>query len=307
VTWALLDPVMTIARPIGAIVSSIFTGACVNWFVRRGWDREPAPAVAPAPVREASCCVHGAAEPAAQALDTAHEHAAHAQERESQGPSEHAHAGHAHAAAAPATSGSVEHAARAHWLVRVLRYAYVDLLDDLTVSLLAGTLLSGAIAVLVPAEVFASPAVHGFAGMLLMLVLGIPIYVCAAASTPIAATLILKGMSPGAAFVFLLASPATNLGSLLALRRHLGTRILCVHVGALAVVTLLLGFAIDGVYAWLALAPHASDGAAHEHLSPWHTVSAFLLAGLMFVSLLRTHGTRDFFAKLRFRAEPAAR
>lgn len=303
VTWALLDPVMTIARPIGAIVSSIFTGSCVNWLVRRGWDREPAPAPlaqahAEAP-GDASCC-HTQPAPRApvdvagsvQSHADTHEHAGtHAHERAHDAPASHVHAA----------------ASRAPWLVRVLRYAFVDLLDDLAVSLLVGVVVSGAIAVLVPDAVFASPAAHGFTGMLLMLVIGIPIYVCAAASTPIAATLILKGMSPGAAFVFLLASPATNLGSLIALRKHLGTRVVLVHVAGLAVVTLMLGFAIDGVYAWLDIAPSASGAGTHEHTGIWHLGAAYVLAGLLLVSFLRTHGPRDLLARWRAGTEPAAR
>lgn len=291
VTWALLGPVMTIARPVGAIASAIFTGACVNWFVKRGWDREPAPTPA-APAAAASCC-----------------HAAPAEAPASRGASADAHAEHAHTTAHAHAPDPAPRAlvSTAPWLVRVLRYAYVELLDDLVVSLLVGVVLSGAIAVLVPADLFASPAARGLPGMLLMLAIGIPIYVCAAASTPIAATLILKGMSPGAAFVFLLASPATNLGSLIALRRQLGTRIVLVHVAALAVVTLLLGFAIDAVYALLAIAPQASGADVHDHRGPWHTGAALVLATLMALSLLRTHGPRDLFAKLRLRAEPAAR
>jgi len=273
VTWALLDPLMTIARPIGAVLSALFTGSAVNLLVRRGFDREPAPAAAPAQQPAHDCCAH--TEPAAAPAPDAHAETAHA-----------GHAGHAgHAHAAPV-------ARRAPWLQRVLRHAFVDLLDDLTVSLLLGTLLSGLISVLVPAEVFEHPAVRGFPGMLLMLAIGIPIYVCAAASTTIAATLILKGMSPGAAFVFLLASPATNLGSLFVLRRHLGTRVVLVHVTALAVVTLLLGLTIDALYGWFGLVPTATAGVVHQH-APFLAQAAAVVLGLaMLISLLRTAGAR---------------
>jgi uncharacterized protein len=127
-------------------------------------------------------------------------------------------------------------------------------------------------------------------------------YVCAAASTPIAATLILKGMSPGAAFVFLLAGPATNLGSLLAVRKHLGGRIVLVHVVTLAIVTLLLGLAVDAVYALLAIQPTATLGATHEHRDVLGIACAVLLGGMMLVSLLRTHGVRRVFAGTKVEA-----
>lgn len=326
VTWALLDPVMTIARPIGAVLSAVFTGACVNALVRRGWDRSPPKAsstLEPDAARStaaAGCCAHvhpeapGAPRPVARIRAVAAEPApglhAHTHGHE------HGHE-HGHAPAASTAPDADECCAREPekttagarprpLLVRVLRHAFVDMLDDLSSSLLVGTLLSGAIAVLVPAELFAHPATRGLGGMLLMLAIGIPMYVCAAASTPIAATLILKGMSPGAAFVFLLASPATNLGSLLALRKHLGGRVVLVHVAALAVVTLLLGAAVDLVYALLARAPSASVGTTHEHGNALGVACAVLLAGLMLASLVRTHGGRNLLAKLAVEPEPSA-
>lgn len=283
VTWALLDPVMTIARPIGAILSAIFTGSIVNVVVRRGWDREPERAPLP-PAPAASCChAESASTPPEGDAAHAHEHDAD-------------HGGHAHA---PQARGS--------WLSRVLRYAFVDMLDDLSGSLIAGTLISGIIGVLVPASIFESPIAHGIPGMLMMLAIGIPMYVCAAASTPIAATLILKGMDPGAAFVFLLASPATNLGSLFVLGRELGARVVLVHVAALALVTLALGFAIGFVYEALSLAPRATLGAVHDH-APWLGIaSAVLLGAFMLVSLVRTRGASEVLGRLRSVGRPAVR
>ncbi|MFO1009800.1 MAG: SO_0444 family Cu/Zn efflux transporter [Planctomycetota bacterium] len=365
VTWALLDPVMTIARPIGAVLSAVFTGAVVNLFVKSGNDVATVPtetgpaedaccaptvrAETPSPVvriaRAAgatgaaltraegpACCaaeVHGAAHELARGHTPVHAHGAesvhvhghsHAHghvHAHSHGPV-HAHGhdtarehGHSHALGAePTSTAPAPRAAVApprSLLGRVLHHAFVEMLDDLSISLLLGTLISGLIAVLVPADLFAHSAAQGLSGMLLMLLIGIPMYVCAAASTPIAATLILKGMSPGAAFVFLLASPATNLGSLFALRKHLGGRVVAVHVVALAVVTLLLGCAVDAVYSALELAPRAQVGAAHEHGVGVGVVAAVVLALLMLVSLVRTHGARDLLAKLRTLPEPEPR
>src|SRR6185295_8841639 len=105
------------------------------------------------------------------------------------------------------------------WPVRILHYAFVEMMDDLWASILVGILLSGVVAAAVPAELFQSPIAHGFSGLVVMFLIGIPVYVCAAGSTPIAAAFILKGMSPGAALVFLLASPATNVGTFVVLTR----------------------------------------------------------------------------------------
>src|SRR5207248_11272533 len=81
--------------------------------------------------------------------------------------------------------------------------------------------------------------------MLAMLVVGIPIYTCASASTPIAAALVLKGLSPGAALVFLLSGPATNIGAIVVLLKFLGLRMVTIYLASIAVVALAAGYALD--------------------------------------------------------------
>jgi uncharacterized membrane protein YraQ (UPF0718 family) len=152
-------------------------------------------------------------------------------------------------------------------LARALRYAFVDMLEDLAGPLVVGILLSGLIAAAIPAELFQNPVASGFGGLLLMLVVGIPVYVCASASTPIAAMLVAKGLSPGAALVFLLASPATNLGSLVVLSRSLGKRVMLISTVSLAVVTLFLGWMLNQLYPALGLESFAHVGEGHDHSS----------------------------------------
>ena len=286
VSWALLDPLLTVMRPVGALVSAIASGAAVNWLVQRGLDRD-----APRPASAASGA--GAAHAHAHAHDHGHDH-------------DH---GHVHAPVAPArepqTKGeacgplAVPAADERGRLERILRYAFVEMLDDLAPSLLLSVLISGVIAAAVPAALFESPLAHGFSGLVLMLVVGIPIYVCATASTPIAAALILKGLSPGAALVFLLAGPATNLGSLVLLARQLGRRVILTQLAALAVVLLALGWAVDLAYTALAITPTAALGTASE-LPGWVTVpSAVVLAALLAVSIARTTLARVAFERSR--------
>jgi hypothetical protein len=174
--------------------------------------------------------------------------------------------------------------------------------------LLVGVLLAGAIAALVPDAFFEAPLAQGFAGLLLMLVVGVPIYVCAAASTPIAAVLVLKGLSPGAALVFLLASPATNIGALVVIARTLGKRVVVLHVLTLAAVTLGLGLVADLL--WSALGEPLQASMTHvEHLVPYalSLACAFVLACLMLVSLARTRLFGGFVAeRLRQGLRPSA-
>ncbi len=311
VTWALLDPLMTIARPIGALVSAFASGAAVNLLVRRGLDVSSAPNPAPSatPVAAASCCDETSApEPAPDlAPKSCGDEGANTTVVARGSIDEHAHAEHAHTEHEHAVPAPTSRDQRPRgFLRRALRYGFVDMLDDIAPSLLVGLLLSGAIVAVLPAGALEHPLAHGPAGYLLMLALGIPIYVCASASTPIAAALILKGLSPGAAFVFLLAGPATNVASLVVLSRALGTRAVAVQVATLSACALVLGYAVDRAYAWLAIAPSAAVAAEHEHGATWIAyAAAAVLAALLLLSLVRKHGSRDVFATLREGTNPA--
>ncbi len=275
VSWALLDPILTVARFLGAILSAVFAGGVVSWFVRRGLDRS---------------------EPIARdrALASTGESGCHAE----------AHAIRAESRAG--TSGHAPHAPPARaWLVRVLRYALVEMMDDLSASMVVGIVLSGLIAAVVPVELFQAPVARGFSGLVVMLLLGIPIYVCAAGSTPIAAALILKGMSPGAALVFLLASPATNLGSMIVLSRHLGKRVVLITVAALSVVTLALGWIVDRLYPLLGVQPSASIGHGGTDHPGWFAIAAAGVLGILLLSsIVRTRGAIHLFGDLQGEPQP---
>ena len=96
--------------------------------------------------------------------------------------------------------------------------------------------------------------------MLLMLSLSIPLYTCASFSTPLAAALALKGLSPGAALVFLLAGPATNIGSVVVLLKVLGGRAVAVYLVAVAAMTFAAGFVLNALYYVWGLDPRATFG-----------------------------------------------
>jgi hypothetical protein len=179
------------------------------------------------------------------------------------------------------------------------------MMDDLAGSVLVGLLLSGVIAAAIPPGLFQSPIAQGFSGLVVMLLLGIPIYVCAAGSTPIAAALILKGMSPGAALVFLLASPATNLGTLVVLSRHLGKRVVLFKVAALSLVTLALGWSVDRLYVLFDVVPSASLGHDSSQSAGWFSWAAAGVLGLLLLSsLVRTRGAANLLGFLREDPQP---
>jgi uncharacterized membrane protein YraQ (UPF0718 family) len=322
VSFVLLDPLLAVVRPIAAIVTAITSGAAVNWLVKSGRDvNVPAAAIERAEL-EAGCCgdePETASRTQPSTLehlehddhDHGHEHDVDHEHGIDHGHADHVHADHEHGAdhehEAPHERGDTNDASTRTRgpLAAILHYAFVEMLDDLAVSLLIGVLLSGAIVALVPSSVFASPIASGLPGMLLMFVIGIPLYVCALTSTPIAAALILKGLSPGTALVFLLAGPATNIATLVMFSKVLGRRAILVQMAAMFVTVLALGLFVDRLYPWLGLTPSAHVGEAMEHGAGWWSIAAgIVLALLLLASLVRTAWKRDLLSALR--DEPTA-
>jgi len=122
-----------------------------------------------------------------------------------------------------------------------------------------------------------------------MLVIAIPVYTCASASTPIAAALILKGLDPGAALVFLLAGPATNLGAVIILLKILGTRVVTIYLASIAVVSVVAGYVLNWLFARWQFSPVADIGAASGLLpEPLKIAGAVALTALLAQSLWRT-------------------
>jgi HflK protein len=126
-------------------------------------------------------------------------------------------------------------------------YAFGELFHEISWWLVFGFVLSGIITITIPDVVF-TKFLSGNLALFVMLIVGIPMYVCASSSTPIAAAMLIKGLSPGAAIVFLLAGPATNLGSLMILKKFLGKRSLAIYMATIVVMTLLFGFLINAFY-----------------------------------------------------------
>lgn len=129
-----------------------------------------------------------------------------------------------------------------------LRYAFVEFLDDITFQLIIGIIIAGFISFLIPDNFFADFGGEGFGGMLLMIAVGIPLYVCATASIPIAVSLILKGISPGAAFVFLVVGPATNAATITLISRALGKKLIAIYLIVISVFAILGGLLLNYIF-----------------------------------------------------------
>jgi uncharacterized membrane protein YraQ (UPF0718 family)/copper chaperone CopZ len=133
-------------------------------------------------------------------------------------------------------------------LVRGLRYGFVTLPKDINKALIVGILIAGAISAAIPEDYLSGLLGGGIVSMLIMMAVGIPIYVCATASVPIGAALIMKGVSPGAALVFLMTGPATNAATITTIWRILGKRIAVIYLAAVAASALAAGFVLDALF-----------------------------------------------------------
>jgi uncharacterized membrane protein YraQ (UPF0718 family) len=130
-------------------------------------------------------------------------------------------------------------------IVRILRHGFITLPRDVGKSMLIGVAVAGAITAFVPDDFLARYFGGGILSLLAMMLFGIPIYVCATASVPIAAALILKGVSPGAALVFLMTGPATNAAGIAAVWKMLGRGTVFIYLATTAVSALVSGLIFD--------------------------------------------------------------
>ncbi|BAX79008.1 SO_0444 family Cu/Zn efflux transporter [Labilibaculum antarcticum] len=148
----------------------------------------------------------------------------------------------------------------------MFKYAFVDFLQDISKWLIIGLLLAAVISVLIPDDFFSSYIGNDFIGMLVILVASIPLYICATSSVPVAAILMMKGISPGAALVFLMAGPATNAATITVLNKVLGKKTMWSYLISIILGALLFGLLIDNVFPreWFTIGPLHDHMGAHE-------------------------------------------
>jgi HflK protein len=304
VTYALMDPINTVFRPVTAVITSITAGLATNFL---GIPKSRAEAADVSEHPSASAGSQG--DIALVDLGGHHDHA-------HQQGDVHGH-DHEPVPAADPIRDSAEGgraAAIRRAVGRIYHYAFRQLLDETSYWLVLGIVLSGVIAAAVPSSLFEHPLMSGFWSMIVMLFIGIPTYTCASASTPVAAALVMKGLNPGAALVYLLAGPATSMSSMVVLTRFLGVRIVAIYLASIAVVALFAGYALNWVYRTLEVDPRATFGAATAFIPEWLKIAgALVLIALLLASVRRTHvpgewtWLRDRFAVLTGLRVSAAR
>jgi len=230
ISYALLDPIMTVVRPVAALATAVVAGILENFI---HW-REPQTRLNIGNVSAVDGCCSG----------------------------DEDHPGHVH-----------QHSMVSK-LYTGLRYGLVAVWGDIALWFYIGLGIAALITVLVPDALMVSFLGGGIGSMGIMLLVGVPLYICATASTPIAAALILKGVSPGAALVFLLVGPATNITSLFVLFRLLGKMSTFRYLAVLSIGAVGFGLAVDQLYMALQISPKAIIGEAAELVPEWMRIAS---------------------------------
>ena len=168
-----------------------------------------------------------------------------------------------------------------HSVIRSLDYAFIELLQDIAKWLIIGFLVAALISVVLPNDFFSSFQGFGLLEILVVLAASIPIYICATGSIPIAAVLLLKGVSPGAALVFLMAGPATNVATITVLGKTMGRKSLFIYLSTITVGAIIFGMLTNWLIPteWiLSKVMHIhGDGAEHEMLPKWVQLSSTII------------------------------
>ena len=159
-------------------------------------------------------------------------------------------------------------------------YGYGKLLSDFMGWLLVGIGFAALIQTFVPPTLLSEYG-NGIFAMLVAVVISIPMYICATASTPVAAGLMLSGISPGAALVFMLTGPATNIATLMVVKNELGLRSLMGYLTGVIVTALAMGLTLDWMVEYFQLTIEVSQGGHDDLTSLLYSASAIILAGLI--------------------------
>ena len=148
---------------------------------------------------------------------------------------------------AAVTAGTSCNVETGNKLWRVLKYAYVKMIQDIGGRLVIGLLVAALIQVAIPDEFFLHFGSQPLLQMLVILIVAVPMYICSTGSIPVAAALILKGLSPGAALVMLMAGPAVNLASILVVRKAMGRRFTGIYLLVIVVFSILFGLLVNAI------------------------------------------------------------
>lgn len=249
VTYALMGPIMAIVRTMSALFSAFLTGLLVLLF---GKENSSNSQEQPTEV-STSCCQTNSS-----CCDSTPEETT------------------------TSCCGEESVVPQKNWIKQSwqgIQYAFDDMLADIIGWLTVGLVFAAIVQTYIPTD-FLTQWGSGLLAMIIMLLIGIPMYVCATASTPIAVGLILAGISPGAALVFLLSGPATNIGTLGIIAQLLGRRTMLLYLIGTIVSALAAGLIFDALltqWQWNLISNMQAD---HETLPIWVQALTLILLSL---------------------------
>ena len=254
-TFSLMGVPFAVIRPIAALITAVLGGWMVNTFVSlrdRRAHREMAEGTIVKTEETETCTCHchcheNKTESCCPEGDSDGHHHHHHSGEHHHHSSHHRHSSHHHHSSSaschchdrkiPNTIGGK--------IVEALRYAFLDMMSDIGKWLVIGLVVAGLITIYVPDEVFTIFKDNTMASMILVLIISIPMYLCATGSIPIAVVLMLKGLTPGAALVLFMAGPACNMASILVIRKGLGFRTLVIYILSIVIGAVFFGCLID--------------------------------------------------------------
>ncbi|WNC71391.1 SO_0444 family Cu/Zn efflux transporter [Thalassotalea psychrophila] len=250
VSYALLGPIMAMYRPFAAILSAIFTGFLVS----------TSKAEVMAETDEVkSCCT--STEP-------------------QQSNEQEATTSCCASKTAPKSDSILTKS------IQGIKYGFTQLIDDLIIWLFIGLLFATLVRTFLPAEFLLSYG-SGLIAMLIMIAISIPMYICATASTPIAAGFILAGLSPGTALVFMMAGPATNISTLGVIKKEMGGSVLIRYLLGISISAISFGYGLDLVLVAFNISITEQMSHSHEMLPNWFALSCTILLVSMAIKPLR--------------------
>ena len=177
-----------------------------------------------------------------------------------------------------------------HKLRDALRYGFVDLVGSIGGWLVAGLAIAALITVYVPDGFFTTLGDIPVVSMLVVLLVAIPMYVCATGSIPIAMSLMLKGLSPGTALVLLMAGPAANFASAALISKEMGRKAATVYIASIVAGAILFGLAIDYILPrdWFAVITPV-HGACHAvgEMGLFTLTCSVVLVALLIISFIK--------------------
>ena len=171
----------------------------------------------------------------------------------------------------------------------VFNYAFVEMMGDIGKWLVVGLVVAGLITVFVPDSFFEIFKGSTIMSMLLVMCIAIPMYICATGSIPIAVALIMKGLTPGAALVLLMAGPACNFASILLINKTFGKKTLFLYLLSIMAGAICAGLIIDSMPAEWFMPTLMDNAACHEEGTSWFNWACTGVLGMLLLNALANH------------------